>query len=565
MWVLFLSIGTAMVRPVSAQIISPGDLIEGHAAWDKINSCISCHQLGKKGIDDVRCLSCHTPMRDRINQDLGLHATYDEPTCATCHKDHFGRDFDSIRFDTTGFDHKLTGYDLIQSHAEVACVTCHESGNLADDAVMDFLKKHRSESDTFLGLDENCASCHTTDNVHGIQFDQVACSTCHDENTWEEAPVFNHDESDYILTGEHKTVECASCHKKGKGEPDVVLYQPIAFAECSNCHEDEHKGAFAGTCASCHSTNGWGTMVSASFETSFDHNSTSFPLIGLHQTATCDSCHSPKVRLEGLSIEFVRSTLAKSYPHPLATECQTCHDDAHAGSVTKTESCASCHNEKGWSPSEFDVFRHQDDTEYPLEGAHLAVLCSQCHTSITDATSTSLYGNITFSVNNTTCEGCHTEDNIHGDQFTPETCVSCHSTSAWMDAESAFDHSETDFPLVGAHISTTCLSCHVPDDLEIAQFRNIDVACIACHEAESTHDNQFDDMNCATCHDSESFRMSSFDHNTTKWPLEGAHISVSCASCHTSRTNALGKEIIQYSGIGTACQDCHGGDIPNEK
>jgi hypothetical protein len=563
--VLALLFAVAGVRSVQAQVISPGDLIAGHAPWDRIDSCISCHQLGTKSIDDNRCLSCHTPLRDRIDQSLGLHATYDEPNCATCHKDHFGRDFDPIRFDTLGFDHGLTGYDLIQSHTEVACASCHTSSNLMDRTVVDFLKKHRSPANTFLGLDETCASCHTPDNVHGTQFDQVACSTCHDQNVWEEAPEFDHNQADYVLTGEHTTVECAGCHEKSKTEPDLVLYKPIAFTECSNCHEDEHKGAFGATCTSCHSTKGWETMVSASFEQTFDHNSTDYPLIGLHQSASCASCHNPKSKNLGLSVDFVRSTLGKAYPHPIATECQNCHDDAHAGSVTTTESCASCHNEKGWAPSEFDGFRHQDETDFPLEGAHMAVLCSQCHSSLSNAAIAGKYGNISFSVENKTCEGCHVEDNIHGDQFAADTCDSCHSNSAWKDAEVSFDHTATDFPLLGAHAIATCISCHVPDAGEIAPYRELAAACISCHEADSPHEDQFAQTGCETCHDSESFRMSTFDHNTTNWPLEGAHTTVSCASCHTTRISALGNPVVQYRGIGTTCQDCHGGDIPDEK
>ncbi|NQV71491.1 cytochrome c3 family protein [bacterium] len=566
---LFLLLVFGAVQSVNAQVISPGDLILGHKPWDKIDSCISCHQLGKKGVEDTRCLSCHTPLRDQINLDVGLHATYDEPTCATCHKDHFGRDFDAIRFDTTSFDHTKTGYELLQSHTEVACTSCHDSGNLAAKGVVDFLKKHRSSNQTFLGLDDNCASCHTPDNVHERQFDGVACSTCHDQNVWEEAPIFNHDEANYTLTGEHRTVECASCHEPSSSNPEVVAYKPLKFTECSSCHEDEHKGSFGTTCTSCHSTKGWGTMVSASFEDTFDHNSTPFALVGLHKAAACESCHSPKARGLGLSIEFVRSTLGKSYPHPLAAECQTCHDDAHAGSIltaeSNIESCATCHDENGWAPSDFDAFRHQDETEYPLEGAHLAVVCAQCHTSIADAQTSGTYGNITFAVENTACEGCHEPDNIHGDQFLPETCESCHNPSGWLEAETAFDHATTEFPLVGAHITTTCLSCHVAEDTEIAPFRNLDTACIACHQTDNPHETQFEDTTCETCHDSVSFLMASFDHNLTKWPLEGAHTTVQCASCHTSKLNAVGEPMVQYRGIGTACQDCHGGNIPDEK
>ncbi|MBK8778371.1 MAG: hypothetical protein IPO25_13575 [Saprospiraceae bacterium] len=51
-----------------------------------------------------------------------------------------------------------------------------------------------------------------------------------------------------------------------------------------------------------------------------------------------------------------------------------------------------------------------------------------------------------------------------------------------------------------------------------------------------------------------------FDHNKTKFPLTGAHISAACTDCHTKG----------YTGTSTKCVDCHTADFntatkPNHK
>lgn len=538
----------------NAQVISPGELILDHEPWDALENCTSCHELGTRGVAPDKCLSCHTPLRDRIDLELGLHSTFDEPNCASCHKDHFGRDFDSIRFDTTSFDHGLTGYDLLQSHEEVSCISCHESDNQVEAEYLNFRNQHSLNGESYLGLDETCESCHASDGVHGDQFLLDTCSSCHDADAWTIAPLFDHDESDYPLTGEHIPLECASCHKPSPADPDVVLYSPLEFAECSNCHEDEHQGAFGPTCMTCHVTTGWNTIAADDFESTFDHSTTEFPLIGSHQSATCASCHSASSESPGIELEFIRSTLGNTYPHPVGDTCQNCHEDAHVGTTEET-SCASCHTEFGWDPSEFDVFRHQDETDYPLEGAHMAVLCSQCHNTGTPTASG--YTSLPFEVLDQTCEGCHSTDNPHEEQFSSSTCASCHDTNAWEEVTDTFDHNATLFPLTGSHTLASCASCHTPVETGSVLFEDLSSTCISCHEPDNPHLDQFDDTTCATCHDDVSFRISVFDHESTSWPLDGAHEKVACTSCHFP---TLDTEVVQFRGIGTLCEDCHGGN-----
>lgn len=563
---LLLALSGAAV-PARAQLISPGQLIEAHADWDHIDTCTSCHALGSRGVEDNRCLSCHTPLQDRIDAGLGLHATFDEPSCATCHKDHFGRDFDPIRFDTTAFDHDLTGFELLQSHTEVACASCHTRDFVDDRGLMEFLSTHGvAQGQGYLGLGDTCQGCHEKDNAHAKQFADVACSSCHDSGEWTEAPEFDHDTARYRLTGKHITVECESCHKPAARDPEMVIYRPLAFAECASCHEDVHEGRLGATCSSCHATRGWNALNGGSaFEDTFDHDLTGFSLLGQHAAAACASCHDAKRTVPGVKLAFLPSTRKLAYPHPESGECASCHMDAHDGALETTEDCASCHTENAWSPSGFDVWRHDEETAYPLEGSHLAVLCSQCHASIQDApTGNPAWRTVDLSVADPTCVGCHTDDDPHDGQFGNEACESCHTVTVWKSAAEAFDHSTTDFPLDGAHALEACASCHKAEPGPAIAFRGVATECASCHLEESIHGDQFGVDGCETCHDSVSFRMTNYDHEQTGWPLTGAHTDVACLSCHVPQPADAGKTLIPFRGIGRECVDCHGGGVPDE-
>jgi hypothetical protein len=53
---------------------------------------------------------------------------------------------------------------------------------------------------------------------------------------------------------------------------------------------------------------------------------------------------------------------------------------------------------------------------------------------------------------------------------------------------------------------------------------------------------------CDNCHDTSSWATATFNHNTTTFPLTGAHTSVACALCHTDN----------YAGtLPTVCSGCH--------
>jgi hypothetical protein len=55
-------------------------------------------------------------------------------------------------------------------------------------------------------------------------------------------------------------------------------------------------------------------------------------------------------------------------------------------------------------------------------------------------------------------------------------------------------------------------------------------------------------QDCALCHAATAWRPAAFDHSRTRFPLTGAHTTVSCSTCHASG---------QYAGLPAACVSCH--------
>ncbi|WP_456428813.1 cytochrome c3 family protein [Rhodocaloribacter sp.] len=561
--IVLLSAG--VVEEGYAQLISPGKLSRSHADLEGLTRCTNCHRLGTRGIANDKCLSCHEPLQTRIARNEGYHATVADQNCANCHKEHFGRAFEPTRFDTTAFDHGLTGFDLAGKHTEAACRSCHKPAFITAADVRRVKEKQGVLSKTFLGLEPRCLTCHRSDDPHAGQFETQTCENCHSENTWEEAERFDHDATRFPLEGLHRDVSCESCHptEKRPGDEPFVRYEGIAFARCASCHEDPHQGSMGPQCSNCHGPSGWQNINRSSFERRFDHDATDFPLLGSHARAQCMDCHrKPPVRTGEIRITFVRGTEDKAYPHPEAANCASCHVDYHQGVFEDNPGgivCENCHTREGWTPTTFDLDRHNRETTFELTGAHLAAPCASCHVA-SDRGSERLQ----FHFEDLACLTCHTDDNPHGDQFADASgataCEACHTTEAWLPVE-AFDHDRTGFPLTGAHRDATCESCHraPPGSGETPEhlYRGLDAACASCHRKDDPHQGQFDAVSCETCHDTVSFRLTAFDHDATRFPLDGAHTDVPCAGCHKTEQTDEGVAFVRFKPLGTACIDCH--------
>jgi len=363
-------------------------------------------------------------------------------------------------------------------------------------------------------------SLQRTRSPHGSL--DIACQNCHASQVWKPlraTPEFDHNtQTHYPLLGQHRKVACATCH-----------VTPV-FSEtpqtCTNCHADIHRRQFGALCENCHSVQGWRIQL-----TSIRQHENRFPLAGAHSQTTCESCHRGAA-----SGKFIG----------LTTSCVGCHasdytaaksvDHAAAGFSTK---CEGCHTLNRWQSAgaQFDHSR----TQFPLTGLHSSLSCSSCHTQNR------------FAGTSATCISCHlTKFNAttapnHVTAGFPQDCQLCHSTRSWRPA--SFDHSRTQFPLLGAHTTATCESCHTQ-----GRFAGTPTGCVSCHVAEynatvsPNHLAAAFPQQCQLCHTSVQWQGATFDHSKTRFPLTGAHTSVQCLNCHVGN---------KFTGTPTACYSCH--------
>jgi len=169
------------------------------------------------------------------------------------------------------------------------------------------------------------------------------------------------------------------------------------------------------------------------------------------------------------------------------------------------------------------------------------VSCQQCHI------------NGKFAGLGTACANCHitnynnTTNPNHKAAGFPTDCSICHSTSQWLGAK--FDHSKTNFPLTGFHVTVSCATCHVN-----GKFAGLGTACANCHitnynnTTNPNHKASGFPQQCQVCHSTSAWIPSTFNHNQTRFPLTGAHTRVVCSNCHIG-----GK----FAGTPTDCYSCH--------
>ncbi|HYA50654.1 MAG TPA: hypothetical protein VEG33_05745, partial [Streptosporangiaceae bacterium] len=168
------------------------------------------------------------------------------------------------------FDHNASRFPLTGAHKIAACQQCHADG-------------------IYAGKSINCVSCHqqdynaTTNPGHQAAGFPTDCSVCHTTTAWTGA-LFDHNATQFPLTGAHLTVPCQQCHGDG-----VYVGKSTA---CVSCHLQDynattnpaHQAAgFPTDCATCHNTTGW---AGATFNhTWFNPN---------HQGAggVCTECHT---------------------------------------------------------------------------------------------------------------------------------------------------------------------------------------------------------------------------------------------------------------------------------
>ncbi|OGU79211.1 MAG: hypothetical protein A2279_12440 [Stygiobacter sp. RIFOXYA12_FULL_38_9] len=403
----------------------------------------------------------------------------------TCEQCHSTTNWSSVTF-----NHAATKFPLLGSHTTVKCNSCHTT--------------------VFAGTPTECVSCHqanfTAAPNHTAQNYPQDCKQCHTPVDWKTIN-FNHSTTKFPLLGSHTTVKCGLCHTTTlTGTPTT----------CYSCHQAKYSSApehvakgYPQTCEQCHNTTNWSSVT-------FNHAATKFPLLGSHTTVKCNSCHT---------------TVFAGTP----TECVSCHQANFTAAPNHTaqnysQDCKQCHTPVDWKTINFN----HSTTKFPLLGSHTTVKCNSCHTTTLTGTPT-------------TCYSCHqakfTAAPNHVAQGYPQTCEQCHNTTDWKSV--TFNHATTKFPLTGAHVSVICNSCHSKG------YVGTPTDCYSCHQAKYTsapeHVAKSYPTDCKVCHTTTTWQGAVFNHSTTAFPLTGAHISVTCASCHTTT----------FKGTPTACSSCH--------
>ncbi len=380
-----------------------------------------------------------------------------------------------------------------------------------------------------------------TPSPHGDDF-KISCDVCHSSKGWKldkEIYSFDHNTTALPLTGQHKQVDCKSCH------PTLVFKD--AKTSCVDCHTDMHNQTVGPDCSRCHTTNSW--IVENTTEM---HQRSRFPLTGPHYATDCGNCHK--------SASLLRF-------EPLGVECYDCHS-ANYNSTTQpnhvqgnySKNCIECHSltSMTWSSSNID------HSFFPLTGGHAIGDCYKCHT------------NGTFNGLSKECVTCHlttynnTNNPNHANAGFSTNCAQCHTTAAgWSPA--TFDHSK--FPLTLGHAVSPCTKCHIN-----GTYPNTPTACVACHQTTynaTTNPNhttaQFS-TDCQQCHTTNpGWTPANYDHNI--FPLTSGHAVSPCTKCHPNNiyTNTpnqcVGCHLTNYNAttnpnhitinLPTTCADCH--------
>ena len=277
-------------------------------------------------------------------------------------------------------------------------------------------------------------------------------------------------------------------------------------------------------CAFCHESTNWKIIPD---HIKFDHNKeTAFELTGQHKEVKCQSCHTSLIFSE------------------VKPECISCHKDVHQN--TLGPDCERCHITDTWIVA--NIIQLHQNSRFPLVGVHLNIDCRSCHAD---------YENLLFPPQSISCFSCHakqyyaTTSPNHVQSNFSTNCEDCHSLTSFTWGNTNFNHDF--FPLVGGHNIANCFSCHKQE----TNFKGLSTDCYSCHSQQYLQTKNPDHVQakfstaCQDCHNIYSFTLATFNHNTTGFPLTGAHTAVSCQTCHVSG----------YVNTSSDCYSCHSKDF----
>lgn len=273
--------------------------------------CVSCHVNNQVTGLPRTCIGCHEEDYNSVEDPDHVAGQFSHD-CLDCHTE--------LVWSPSTFDHNSTGFILTGAHLTVACGDCHVNGQ-------------------YQGLPSDCFSCHEDDYNSTSNPNHVAasiptqCETCHSTTGWEPA-TFDHNNTDFPLTGAHLATACNDCHINGQ-------YDGLP-TDCFSCHEDDYNNtsdpnhiaaAFPVQCETCHNTTNWD-------QTTWDHDTQYFPIYtGAHQDewATCDECHT-------IPADYKLFECIFCHPHSDKTETDNKHREESGYEYLSSE-CYRCHKD----------------------------------------------------------------------------------------------------------------------------------------------------------------------------------------------------------------------------
>lgn len=304
--------------------------------------------------------------------------------------------------------------------------------------------------------------------------------------------------------------DCVDCHVEHQGEDFDLIYWP-----------DGPKG--------------------------FDHLVVGFEKSGKHADLDCRNCHNAKYVVDAGALKAKGKDLGRTYLG-LDSACTSCHEDVHQQPASVVKACTDCHDSGGWKPA--PRFAHER-TDFPLTGKHMTLDCAKCHAAEGGSANSPL---VFAAKPHAACTDCHLDP--HAGALGPD-CRQCHVTDGWLLIQGAsFDHSKTRYPLAGRHAAVTCAGCHA-EGRKKPSFTN----CTDCHG--DTHGSATLGrpalMKCEECHTVSGFRPAGFAmarHDSTGFPLLGAHRATACDACHRPRASSA-DSAIDLVPAHDSCVACH--------
>lgn len=188
------------------------------------------------------CFKCHKEIIDKNNNKFVLYKI-PEFKCQNCHKDRHNGQFNkyiekdgceschnTTSFKNYKFDHNTqTNFVLRNKHAQLNCVDCHKyKTNEYQKQYLDYQNEKGKD----------CSHCHT--DIHLGQFGDKKCSSCHQDNSFKDLTLFDHNKTGFQLTGKHSQLGCSNCHKKINYKNLNITNYRIPNHKCIDCHDSYH-------------------------------------------------------------------------------------------------------------------------------------------------------------------------------------------------------------------------------------------------------------------------------------------------------------------------------------